>query len=379
MSGHTGKLGISTRWGLNLLAGVAGVVALYFGSEIFIPFVFAALLASVMWPTADWLHRKLRFGWTFCCLLVVGGLVTFSLMIAANLALSIPKILQDIPNLRETDGQKRVYEMVRKRVELVTYLSDKDEFFPVEPDDSRVFGYLQNTLAEGQTLTHALWVLFSYTNSWLWHWVLVVFIMVFMMVEGQMLARGLTEIFSDTGMSREQAKATLSAMAFEVRKYIVWRTLVNIALGLTVAIAYRWIFHLKHPWTWGVLTMVASYVPYLGPLFAGIPPFIDAFMSSPTPWYAIGLLIFYTLVITLEGYVVYPLVIGRRAELNATTVMLACLFWEAVWGLPGLFLAVPLMAGLKAICNEVPGWKPWANLMGVREDGLPLKKPEGLT
>ena len=168
MSGHTGKLGISTRWGLNLLAGVAAVVALYFGSEIFIPFVFAALLASVMWPTADWLHRKLHFGWTFCCLLVVGGLVAFSLMIAANLALSIPKILQDIPNLRETDGQKRVYEMVRKRVELVTYLSDKDEFFPVEPDDSRVFGYLQNTLAEGQTLTHALWVLFSYTNSWRW-------------------------------------------------------------------------------------------------------------------------------------------------------------------------------------------------------------------
>ena len=120
-------------------------------------------------------------------------------------------------------------------------------------------------------------------------------------------------------------------------------------------------------------------MPYLGPLFAGIPPFIDAFMSSPTPWYAIGLLVFYTLVITLEGYVIYPLVIGRRAELNATTVMLACLFWEAVWGLPGLFLAVPLMAGLKAICNEVPGWKPWANLMGVREDGLPAKKPEGIT
>jgi AI-2 transport protein TqsA len=374
VTSHSGKLGISTRWGLNLLAGVAAVVALYFGSEIFIPFVFAALLASVMWPTANWLHRHLHFGWTFCCLLVVGGLVAFSLMIAANLALSIPKILQDIPNLRDQEGQKRVYEMVRKRVELVTYLSDKDEFFPVEPDDSRVFGYLQNTLAEGQTLTHALWVLFSYTNSWLWHWVLVVFIMVFMMVEGQMLARGLTEIFSDTGMSREQAKATLAAMAVEVRKYIVWRTLVNIVLGVTVAIAYRWIFHLKHPWTWGVLTMVASYVPYLGPLFAGIPPFIDAFMSSPTPWYAVGLLAFYTMIITLEGYVVYPLVIGRRAELNATTVMLACLFWEAVWGLPGLFLAVPLMAGLKAICNEVPGWKPWANLMGVRDDGLPASK-----
>ncbi len=373
MTTHSGKLGISTRWGLNLLAGVAVVAALYFGSEIFIPFVFAALLASVLWPTADWLHRNLRFGWTFSCLFVVGAMVAFSLFITANLALSIPRILQDIPNLRETEGQKRIYDLVRKRVELVAYLSEKDEFFPTQPDDSRVFNYLQNTLAEGQTMTHALWVVVGYSNSWLWHFVLVVFITVFMLMEGQMLARGLTEIFSDTGMSREQAKATLAAMAYEVRKYLVWRTLVNIVLGLTVAIAYRWFFHLKHPWTWGVLTMVASYVPYLGPLFAGIPPFIDSFMSSPTPWYAVGLLAFYALIITLEGYVVYPLVIGRRAELNATTVMLACVFWEAVWGLPGLFLAVPLMAALKAICNEVPGWKPWANLMGVREEPPPIK------
>ena len=371
MNQHPGKLGISARWGLNLLAAVAAVAALYFGSEIFVPFVFAALLASVMWPSADWLHRHLRFGWTFSCLFVVGALVAFSLFITANLALSIPKILQDIPNLREPEGQKRIYEIVRKRVELVAYLSEKDEFFPTQPDDSRVFNYLQNTLAEGQTMTHALWVVVGYSNSWLWHFVLVIFIMVFMLMEGEMLARGLTEIFSDTGMSREQAKATLAAMAFEVRKYLVWRTLVNIVLGLTVAVAYQWIFHLKHPWTWGVLTMVASYVPYLGPLFAGIPPFVDSFMNSPTPWYAVGLLAFYTLIITLEGYVVYPLVIGRRAELNATTVMLACLFWEAVWGLPGLFLAVPLMAAVKAVCNEVPGWKPWANLMGVREDKGP--------
>ena len=373
MSSTSSKLGISTRWGVNLLAAFAVVMALYFGAAIFIPFVFAALLASVMWPAADWLRRRLRFGWAFSCILVAGGLVALNLLVTANLALTIPKILQDIPNLRDTDGQKRVYLLVRERVETVVRLSDKDEFFPIKPEDSRVFGYLQNTLAEGQTLTNLLWVAASYGNSWLWHWVLVMFIMVFMMIEGQMLASRVSEIFSDTGMSREQAKATLVVMALEVRKYLVWRTLINIILGLAVAIAYRWVFHIKHPWTWGVLTMVASYVPYLGPLFAGIPPFIDSLMTSPTPWYALGLLVFYTVVITLEGYVVYPLIIGRKAELNATTVMLACLFWEAVWGLPGLFLAVPLMAGIKAICNEVPGWKPWANLMGTRNENAHVK------
>jgi hypothetical protein len=51
--------------------------------------------------------------------------------------------------------------------------------------------------------------------------------------------------------------------------------------------------------------------------------------------------------------------------MNATTVLLGCLFWGLVWGYIGLFLAMPLMGGIKAICQSVPGWEPWGNLMGM--------------
>jgi predicted PurR-regulated permease PerM len=123
-----------------------------------------------------------------------------------------------------------------------------------------------------------------------------------------------------------------------------------------------------------MLTAVACYVPYLGPLVAGIPPVLDSFLTSPTPWYAVGIMAFYIAVITLEGYVLVPVVMGRSMELNATTVMLACLFWELVWGLPGLFLAMPLMAAIKAICAHVPGWRPWANLMSTADGTLAVEE-----
>jgi hypothetical protein len=84
--------------------------------------------------------------------------------------------------------------------------------------------------------------------------------------------------------------------------------------------------------------------------------------------------LFYLVVITLEGYVVFPVVMGRSLDLNATTVILACLFWELIWGLPGLFLAMPLMAGIKAICANVPDWQVWANLMSNR--GAESAQPE---
>jgi predicted PurR-regulated permease PerM len=130
------------------------------------------------------------------------------------------------------------------------------------------------------------------------------------------------------------------------------------------------ILGLSQPWTWALMTAILWYVPYIGPIMAGIPPVLDAFVTCDPPWVAVGILVFYISFVILEGYFVVPVVMGRSMELNATTVMLACLFWELVWGPSGLFLAMPLMAALRAVCTHVPDWQPWANLMSTR-DGVP--------
>jgi hypothetical protein len=52
-------------------------------------------------------------------------------------------------------------------------------------------------------------------------------------------------------------------------------------------------------------------------------------------------------------------------DLNATTVMISCLFFDQVWGTPGLFLAMPIMAGIRAILLHTPGLRPWAFLMST--------------
>jgi predicted PurR-regulated permease PerM len=161
-------------------------------------------------------------------------------------------------------------------------------------------------------------------------------------------------------------------MAYQIRAYLVWRTIINFGMGAFLGIVYQ-VLGLKLAWTWALLTAVLWYIPYLGPIAAGVPPILDAFVTCDTPWIAVGILSFYTVFVVLEGYVVVPVVMGRSMEMNATTVMLACLFWELVWGSPGLFLAMPLMAAVKAVCHHVPDWRPWANLMSSHEE-LPEEK-----
>ena len=124
---------------------------------------------------------------------------------------------------------------------------------------------------------------------------------------------------------------------------------------------------LHQGWTWALLTAVLCYIPYLGPIIAGIPPMLDAFVHL-LALHALGVLVIYIVDRHARGLPDRAVVMGRHMDLNATTVMLACLFWDLVWGVPGLFLAMPLMAAIKAICDHVPGWKPWANLMSADEN-----------
>jgi len=42
----------------------------------------------------------------------------------------------------------------------------------------------------------------------------------------------------------------------------------------------------------------------------------------------------------------------------------ALLFWGAVWGSIGLVLAIPITAGLKAVCDNVEALHPYADLLG---------------
>ena len=152
-------------------------------------------------------------------------------------------------------------------------------------------------------------------------------------------------------------------MAESVRAYLVWRTIVNCGLGLFLGIVYQ-LVGLRQPWTWALITALFCYVPYLGTILAGIPPVLDAFVYC-SPWHAFFIVVLYTAVVTFEGYIIVPVVMGRSMDLNATTVMVSCLFWDLIWGMPGLFLAMPLMAGLRAVCMYVEGWQAWGKLMST--------------
>ncbi len=201
------------------------------------------------------------------------------------------------------------------------------------------------------------------------------FVLLFLLMEGKMLTQRIVEIFGPSEEAQAKAVAALGQTAQSVRSYLVWRTIVNFGLGVVLGVVFSQA-GLRQAWIWALLAAVLCYVPYIGTIIAGAPPVLDAFINLG-PVAALAILLFYIVVVTVEGYLIVPLVMGRSMDLNATTVILACLFWDLVWGTPGLFLAMPLMAALKAVCMNVPGWGKWANLMGTEKTAVPLDEEPG--
>ena len=351
-------LSTATRWGLNGLALLGMAVALWLGESIFIPLTIAVLLAAVLWPIVEWLHGR-GIPWGLACAMSVFLLVVLNLIVTLGFVLAIPRMLQGLPNPNNYANQKQYYDNFRKQVIKVSPMP-VDSVLPEDAENSRLFDQVRKTL-QGEYVTQLLLHLLNGLRSWLLQWVLILFILLFLLMEGRMLTRRLVEIFGPSPEATLKAQEALRQMAQSVRSYLIWRTIVNFGLGLVLGLVYHGA-GLQHAWLWALLAAILCYIPYIGTIIAGFPPVIDAFVNMGPGW-AVGILIFYVAVVTFEGYIIVPVVMGRSVSINATTVMLGCLFWSLVWGTPGLFLAMPLLAALKAICEQVPGWQPWANLM----------------
>ena len=75
----------------------------------------------------------------------------------------------------------------------------------------------------------------------------------------------------------------------------------------------------------------------------------------------------YGLIQFIQGWVLEPLIVGSQVKLNPLFTIIALVLGEIVWGIPGIFLAIPLMAMFKIICDHVEPLKPYGFLIGAIE------------
>jgi predicted PurR-regulated permease PerM len=97
----------------------------------------------------------------------------------------------------------------------------------------------------------------------------------------------------------------------------------------------------------GAWVAFMELIPYLGPWLGAIPPIIYALVVHPVS--ALWVALLFLGIHQIEGHIVVPNVMGSALRLHPLLVIFGLLAGAELYGLPGIFVALPLLAVIRAI------------------------------
>jgi predicted PurR-regulated permease PerM len=151
-------------------------------------------------------------------------------------------------------------------------------------------------------------------------------------------------------------------------------------LGLTKMIICLWIMYgigfsiigIKNPIFYAILCGLLEIVPYVGNITGtSITLLVAAGHGAGLPVLG-GIALTYGVVQFIQGWVLEPVILGPQVKINPLFTIIALVVGQLVWGIAGVFLAIPLTAMFKIVCDHIQSLKPYGFLISE----LPSRKPE---
>ena len=188
----------------------------------------------------------------------------------------------------------------------------------------------------------------------------VPFLVYFMLSWRDHINRSFLQFFH--GEDRLVAARSLQGIAEMVRAFVVGNFLLGMLLAVISSTVF-WGMHLPFPLLVGPLSGLLSLVPYIGLPLATIPPLFAALSINQFSTYVLVVVVV-ALLHLIALNVLYPKIVGSRVHLNPLVVTFSLMLWGFLWDAPGLLLAIPLTAGLKAVCDNVKGLRRIGKFLG---------------
>jgi predicted PurR-regulated permease PerM len=186
------------------------------------------------------------------------------------------------------------------------------------------------------------------------------FLVYFMLSWRDHINRSFLQFFH--GEDRLVATRSVQGIADMVRAFVVG----NFVLGLLLAVLSSMLFwglRVPYPMLVGPLSGFMSLVPYIGLPLAMIPPLFAALPLNAVPVYVL-VMVTVAMLHLVALNVLYPKIVGSRVHLNPLVVTFSLMIWGFLWDAPGLLLAIPLTAGIKAVCDNVKGLRAFGKFLG---------------
>ncbi len=325
---------------LLIISAVAIGVALFTLRTVMVPFVLAVFSALGLGPLIQFQRRYLRlpnalailttFIFGFAVLILLGGLISISLrQLSANAGIyeqQFQRLLDQAMTLAET------YNVDKKM------LFDAMAGLPFKSFS----GILTN-------VTKAIVDIMS-------QGFLVILFLFFLLLGG--------------AKKNEPSRGVLAEIETRVQRYIMAKTVVSAATGGLVGGILAFL-GIDLALVFGLFAFMLNFIPSIGSIIATLLPLpvvlVNPDITLSTMLMAIGLP---GVIQFLIGSVLEPKVVGGTLNLHPATILISLIVWGMIWGIIGMFLAIPLTAVMQIFFQRIEHTAPIAEILAGRLDHL---------
>jgi predicted PurR-regulated permease PerM len=148
----------------------------------------------------------------------------------------------------------------------------------------------------------------------------------------------------------------------DVRTYIGIKVLTSSATGLLSYLILEWI-GVDSASFWAVLIFLLNFIPTIGSIIATTFPALLTLVQFETwsPFIIVACAI--TGVQVLVGSIIEPRLMGSKLNLSPLILLLSLALWGTIWGIPGMFLCVPITVIIVIVCSYFPQTRPLAVIL----------------
>jgi predicted PurR-regulated permease PerM len=333
--------------GLFVLASMA---ALYVAEEVVLPVILAIVLKLLLQPFVRLLEDfriPRAVGAVLSVLLVLlafGGTISMLAGPAADWAGKLPEA---IPKLKDSlsflQDPIDAFQAMMKQIGGVTGEAGSSPAGPGMHPSNWVGALLSGSATVTSGMFTTLLVLF------------------YLLVSGETFLRRMVEILPRFKDKRQAVELSLH-IERDVSAYLLTVACINAIVGIATG-CVMWACGVANPVLWGAVAFVLNFVPILGAMVGIVIFLMASVLSLGVTWWALLPVGLYFGIHLLEGEFATPMLLARRFTINPVALILSLIFWYWMWGVPGAILAVPLLAIVKIVCDDLRPLRAFGHLL----------------
>ncbi len=320
---------------------------LYIAKGIIIPLVFAIIIAIVLHPVVNFfvgmkINRVVAIVITlFLTLLVIFAFVALLFSQANRFSESWPVLVDKFTGIfNET-------------------ITDASSYFDINA--TKIHEWFKNTVGELiKTSTASI----GHTLISVGNLVVVLFLVpvyVFMLLfYHPILIEFIRRLFGTSNKS--QVSEIVTQTKSVIQRYLIG-LIIEAAIIATLNSVSLLILGIEYAVLLGIIGAILNSIPYIGGIIAVGIYMIVAFVTK-SPASVVYVLVIYTVIQFVDNHYIVPKIVASKVKINALLAIVAVIAGNALWGIPGMFLSIPLLAIVKLIFDHIEPLKPWGFLLG---------------